>query len=58
MGRSINKLVQGEPILDIGDADIALVEKNPLKPLLGDTWIEGQIIFIDNFGKRDCQYYP
>ena len=25
------------------------MEKNPLRPTLGDTWIDGQIIFIDNF---------
>jgi hypothetical protein len=25
------------------------IEKNPLRPLLGEDWIEGQIIFIDNF---------
>ena len=49
MGRTVNKLTQGEPIRDIGIADMGIVEKNPLKPLLGDAWIEGQIIFIDNF---------
>jgi S-adenosylmethionine hydrolase len=49
MGATVNKLVLGEPILSIGNADIVIAEKNPLKPLLGDTWIEGQIIFIDNF---------
>jgi len=49
MGATINKLVNGEPIRDIGNADISIMEKNPLRPLLSDTWIEGQIIFIDNF---------
>jgi len=49
MGTTINKLVNGEPIRDIGNADISIMEKNPLRPLLSDTWIEGQIIFIDNF---------
>jgi S-adenosyl-L-methionine hydrolase (adenosine-forming) len=49
MGRTINKLVNGEPISNIGEADITILEKNALKPLLGDNWIEGQIIFIDNF---------
>src|SRR3981081_72940 len=49
MGRTINQLVNGEPISSIGESDITILEKNALKPLLGDNWIEGQIIFIDNF---------
>jgi S-adenosylmethionine hydrolase len=48
-GQVINKLVNGEPIQNIGTADIVILEKNALKPLLGDNWIEGQIMFIDNF---------
>ena len=27
----------------------AYIEKNPLRPAVGDDWIDGQIIFIDNF---------
>lgn len=49
MGKAINQLVNGESIQDIGIPDISFMEKNPLRPLLGDNWIEGQIIFIDNF---------
>ena len=49
MGKTVNQLVNGEPISSIGEADITILEKNALKPLLGDNWIEGQIIFIDNF---------
>lgn len=49
MGKAVNSLVNGEPISSIGNSDIIIVEKNPLRPLLGDTWMEGQIIFIDNF---------
>lgn len=48
-GQTINMLVNGEPIQNIGTADIVILEKNALKPLLGDNWIEGQIMFIDNF---------
>lgn len=47
--RAITRLVNGEPIQSIGVPDTAYIEKNPLKPLLGENWIEGQIIFIDNF---------
>lgn len=49
MGKVINRLAMGDPITEIGNADSAFIEKNPLKPLRGDNWIEGQIIFIDNF---------
>ena len=49
MAEVINKLVNGESIKNIGVADVEFLEKNPLKPLVSDNWIEGQIIFIDNF---------
>jgi len=49
MAATINKLVNGESIKNIGVADISFVEKNPLRPMFSDKWIEGQIIFIDNF---------
>ena len=49
MADVINKLVNGESIKNIGVADVEFLEKNPLKPLVSDNWIEGQIIFIDNF---------
>ena len=49
MGKVVNQLVDGESIQNIGIPDINYIEKNPLRPALGDTWIEGQIIFIDNF---------
>jgi S-adenosyl-L-methionine hydrolase (adenosine-forming) len=49
MGRIVDKLVQGESIKNIGDADVNYIEKNHLRPLLDNNWIEGQIIFIDNF---------
>jgi len=49
MGNAINDLVNGKSLQDIGIPDISFSEKNHLRPLLGDNWIEGQIIFIDNF---------
>ena len=49
MGRAINDLSNGKPLQEIGEPDIPYLEKNYLRPLLGDNWIEGQIIFIDNF---------
>ena len=44
-----NELSNGKKPEDIGDAGISIRVKNPLRPMLGNNWIEGQIIFIDNF---------
>ena len=41
--------MNGKKLEDIGDAGVSIHVKNPLRPLLGNNWIEGQIIFIDNF---------
>lgn len=49
MGRAINQLASGEPLNKIGIPDFTHIEKNHLRPLLDNNWIEGQIIFIDNF---------
>jgi len=49
MAATVNKLVNGESIKSIGVADVSFLEKNPLRPMFSDNWIEGQIIFIDNF---------
>lgn len=49
MGKIVNQLVQGESIQNIGIPDVTYIEKNHLRPMLGNNWIEGQIIFIDNF---------
>jgi len=49
MGEAINSLTSGAALLDIGTPDPPFLEKNHLRPLFGDNWIEGQIIFIDNF---------
>jgi len=49
MGKVVNQLIQGEPIQNIGVPDVTYTEKNHLRPLLDNNWIEGQIIFIDNF---------
>ncbi len=46
---TIARLLNGEPIQKIGTPDISFVEKNPLLPLRSSNFIEGQIIFIDNF---------
>lgn len=47
--KAITQLTNGAPIQTIGVPDAGYIEKNALRPLLGEDWIEGQIIFIDNF---------
>ncbi len=47
--KALHELHNGKTIEELGDPSITIKVKNPLKPLLGDNWIEGQIIFIDNF---------
>ncbi|WP_462219702.1 SAM hydrolase/SAM-dependent halogenase family protein [Ferruginibacter sp.] len=47
--KAFNQLLDGKTIEDIGDNTVSIQVKNPLKPMLGNNWIEGQIIFIDNF---------
>ncbi len=47
--KAFSKLSSGTPFAEIGYPDISIKVKNPLKPMLGNNWIEGQIIFIDNF---------
>jgi S-adenosylmethionine hydrolase len=42
-------ILEGKAIEEIGDKDVSIEVKNPLRPLLGEKFIEGQIIFIDNF---------
>lgn len=47
--RAFNELHNGKKLEEIGDADVSINVKNPLRPMLGSDYIEGQIIFIDNF---------
>lgn len=49
IGNAINDIASGKALQEIGVPDVSYLEKNHLRPLLGDDWIEGQIIFIDNF---------
>lgn len=47
--RAFSKLMEGKPLAEIGEPGIAIQVKNPLRPLLGNNHIEGQIILIDHF---------
>ena len=46
---AFNEILAGKKLEAIGDATVSIQVKNPLHPLLGNNYIEGQIIFIDNF---------
>jgi hypothetical protein len=47
--KAYQKILDGKIIEECGDSNISIEVKNPLRPLLGEKFIEGQIIFIDNF---------
>jgi len=47
--KAFDALLDGKKITEVGDASVSIRVKNPLRPMLGNNWIEGQIIFIDNF---------
>jgi S-adenosylmethionine hydrolase len=49
IGKVILAIENGARPESLGDPDINYIEKNELRPLLGDNYIEGQIIFIDKF---------
>jgi S-adenosyl-L-methionine hydrolase (adenosine-forming) len=46
---AINQIAAGGSLSSVGDETISIQVKNPMQPLLGSNWMEGQIIFIDNF---------
>ena len=48
-GNAIKELENGKPFEKIGDPEVSIQVKNPLRPLLNQGYMEGQIIFIDNF---------
>jgi len=47
--RAFHAIHKGKKMEETGDAGISIHVKNPLRPMLGNDYIEGQIIFIDNF---------
>lgn len=49
MAQVFTDLLSGQPMSKLGDPGHSIQVKNPLKPLLGNNYIEGQIIFIDHF---------
>lgn len=48
-GKAIQDILNGKTLDEIGDTNVSIEVKNPLRPRLGHNFIEGQIIFIDNY---------
>jgi len=49
IANAVAAIINGKTINDIGTNGLSIVEKLMLKPMIGNDWIEGQILFIDNF---------
>jgi S-adenosylmethionine hydrolase len=47
--KAFNDILSGKSMSETGDENVSIQIKNYLRPLSGNNWIEGQIIFIDNF---------
>lgn len=47
--KAFHEIQLGKTLEELGDIAVSIRVKNPLRPLLGNNWMEGQIIFIDNF---------
>lgn len=47
--KAFTEVQKGKVLEEVGDASVSIHIKNALRPMLGNNWIEGQIIFIDNF---------
>ncbi len=47
--KAFDELINGKKIEELGDTTVSIRVKNPLRPMLGNNWIEGQIIFTDHF---------
>ncbi len=47
--KAIQDVEAGRPLAQIGRPDPDFIEKIPFRPLVKDEYIEGQIIYIDNF---------
>lgn len=49
IAKAIAALLHTNALTEVGYAVTTMVEKYPLRATIGGNWIEGQILFIDNF---------
>lgn len=47
--QTITALINGKSMIEVGTQGLTILEKSMMKPMIGNDWIEGQILFIDNF---------
>lgn len=47
--QAFSALQSGKKIEEIGNPDVAIQIKNPIRPIIGNNFMEGQIIYIDHF---------
>lgn len=47
--RAFGELAAGKALREIGNPEVSINVRNALRPMVGNNWIEGQIIFIDQF---------
>jgi len=46
---AVRALEYGTPVTEIGNPVSSLMERNPLQPIMQESYIEGQVIYIDRF---------
>lgn len=49
VANAFDKIYKGALLTEVGEIANNLIEKYPLRSMISGDWIEGQIIFIDNF---------
>jgi len=49
IAKAVDQLSRNTPIDTVGTVVTTIIEKYPLRPSIGPNWIDGQILFIDNF---------
>src|SRR5690606_10074115 len=49
LANTFSEVLAGQKLSKLGDENVQIKVKRPLKPTLGTDWMEGQILFIDNF---------
>ncbi|MBS1579045.1 MAG: SAM-dependent chlorinase/fluorinase [Bacteroidetes bacterium] len=49
IAKAVGNIIIKKPLNEIGITENNIVERSALKPTIGNNWIEGQILFVDNF---------
>ncbi|HEX3023936.1 MAG TPA: SAM hydroxide adenosyltransferase, partial [Chitinophagaceae bacterium] len=49
IAQAIGKIINGAEFISVGEPIQSINEKYPLRATLGNDWMEGQILFIDQF---------